>query len=70
MAYTIHELQDQPGASMVGAMIDSGQTRDQVIGALRATGKLRQDEPFKYKLPRFGRAMAVVGPRSYVIVHR
>ena len=72
MAYTIHNLNYQPG-SFIGDLIDSGQTREQVLRALKAHGLTPYDKSLVRSLPRFGKALIIAGPglqRSFCIVHR
>lgn len=68
MAYTIHKFQSGAGLPMNGEMIDSGQTRSQVLRAVE-----RHNLPeFTCPLPRFGRMVIVASAipgKSYCVVH-
>lgn len=71
MAYTIHQTTVILGQPFTpGAILGSGQTRDQVERELRRLGLLRHD-PCP-RLPRYGRAIIICEPgerQPYMIRH-
>ena len=72
MAYTINRINYRAGQSVIGEMIDSGQTREQVLRSLVSHQLMPQDRSLVRALPRFGMVLIIAGPNintGFCIVH-
>lgn len=57
--YTIHKMLSN---GTTGEMLTSGQTRDQVIRALKDVGLEDYSQKWEHTLPRFGRVLIISRP--------